>query len=409
MAIRPIVRKDLLILMRDRRALAVLLVMPMVFIAILGFSTGRLLGWQSENARLRLAVVDESGHELVPLIIDRLEVHEGMDLVPVEPWQAARRLVDRGEVTTAIRFGQAFGGRVAVLELRDVLDPQGGRLAGGLESLEVTVYRRPAQAVVGAIVDQMVFAEILRVLLPEVARRHPLAGAMLEAQRSGDPGPTRPTGEAMAATDASASLPDQGQLVYHFIVPAYAVLFAFFLINIMARSFLSERDRGTLRRLLAAPIGSAQLLMGKTLPFFLVSLVQGLVLFAFGRLLFGMSWGPEPLWLLAVIGCTSLAATSLGLLTAVLVRSDAQVSAYANLVVITLAGVSGCFMPREWLPEAMKQISLATPHAWSLIAYDQLLNAPAPDLGRVLGCCGMLLAFSAGFFAVGVWRFRRPI
>ena len=247
------------------------------------------------------------------------------------------------------------------------------------------------------------FGEVVRVIVPHVVNKDPLARTFLQARKALTTQQSKPI-ERETANTAQA---DFGGMVYQVIVPAYTVMFAFFLINIMARSFISEAANGTLRRLHAAPIGIGQLLIGKTVPFLIVSIVQGLLLFLFGKLLFGMSWGVQPWLLLPVIVCTSLAATTLGLLTAVLVRTDAQVSAYANLLVITLAGLSGCFMPREWLPEMMRQVSLAIPHAWSLIAYDQILNSPNPNLLRIGLCCLMLIVFSAVFFAFGCQRFRR--
>ena len=82
--------------------------------------------------------------------------------------------------------------------------------------------------------------------------------------------------------------------------------------------------------------------------------------------------------LLPIILTCSAAATGLGLLVATLVDSEAQVSAYSTSVVILLAGISGCFMPRDWLPETVQTLSLATPHAWALIGYDEVLTAPRP-------------------------------
>ena len=67
---------------------------------------------------------------------------------------------------------------------------------------------------------------------------------------------------------------------------------------------------------------------------------------------------------------------------------------------------SGCFMPREWLPEIMLKISLITPHAWSLMAYEQLLARQFVDVTVVRHCCLMLLTYSAIYFALGWWRFR---
>jgi ABC-2 type transport system permease protein len=110
--------------------------------------------------------------------------------------------------------------------------------------------------------------------------------------------------------------------------------------------------------------------------------------------------------LLPVMLCTSLAATSLGLMVATLVRTEAQVSAYGNFLVLTMAGISGCMMPRSWQPELMQKIGLVTPHAWALIAYDQILSRPTPELSVVWKCCELLLAFAAGFFVIGWWRAR---
>jgi ABC-2 type transport system permease protein len=196
-------------------------------------------------------------------------------------------------------------------------------------------------------------------------------------------------------------------VVYQKIVPAYTVMFAFFLVTLMSRSFLTERELGTLRRLKTTPVTATQLMLGKIVPFYFISLVQSALLFLFGRLLFGMKWGPEPVMLLPIVLATSAAATGLGLLIATLVRSDAQVTSLATLVILAMAGISGCFMPRDWLPPAMQQVSLVvTPHAWALIAYDQILNSRVPDLAQVWQSCAWLLVFTVAYFSVGWLRFR---
>jgi ABC-2 type transport system permease protein len=215
----------------------------------------------------------------------------------------------------------------------------------------------------------------------------------------------RVAGETAPPQQAAPATGTRGN-VYQILVPSYTVMFAFFLVNIMARSFISERDIGTLCRLRMAPVSRAGLLLGKTAPFFIISLVQSALLFLFGRLLFGMSWGATPAGLIPVVLCTSLAATTLGLLVATLARTESQVQAYATFLVITMAGISGCLMPRDWQPQLMQQISLITPHAWALIAYDQLLVREHLNWGVVGRGCAMLLAFAAVFFSVGWWRFQ---
>src|SRR3569623_2013424 len=123
--------------------------------------------------------------------------------------------------------------------------------------------------------------------------------------------------------------------------------------------------------------------------------------------MFGMSWGTYPAMLIPVLLTTSFSATGLGLLLATMVRTESQVASYSTFLVIVLAGISGCYMPRDWLPELMKTISLATPHAWALIAYEDLLTRAQPDFGLVLRCCGVLAAMGTACFVAGCLRFRR--
>jgi len=402
-----IIRKDLLILTRDRRAAATLVFMPLIFIAILGLSTGRIVRGENTAATLRIEWVDQSDSQLANDISRSIRQRDEIEWSHLDNVQRARQRVDDGRADAAVTIGSDFQRAVDALDLADWLDPGRGKLANGLEQLDIHLYAGPVPTVKSVIAEQLIFSAAIKTLLPHAAAKSPIVKAFLAAHSNTT---TASTDADAAAESHRSKLPARsGDIVYRVIVPGYTVMFAFFLINIMARSFISERQEGTLLRLQASPISRTSLLLGKTVPFFIISIVQGLLLFAFGRLLFGMSWGPLPLMLPPVIVCTSLAATGLGLLTAVLVRTDAQVSAYANLLVIALAGVSGCFMPRSWLPDSMRTISLATPHAWALIAYEQLLSGHQPDIARVLGCCAVLAIFGVGFFVIGAARFQRQL
>jgi ABC-2 type transport system permease protein len=168
--------------------------------------------------------------------------------------------------------------------------------------------------------------------------------------------------------------------------------------------FVAERRHGTLVRLRAAPLSRGQILLGKLLPCFAVSLVQGVFLLLCGKVVFGMSWGPQPWLLVPVVVCTSFAAVGLAVLVAGLARTEAQVAVYGTLVVLVLAGVSGSMLPREMMPEEMRQFSLVTPHAWALDAYADLLNpeGQTPDVGRVLLACAALTGFGA-VFLLAAW------
>jgi ABC-2 type transport system permease protein len=397
-----IASKDLRLLVRDRHALVVLLAMPLVFIAIIGFSVGKLTGWQSEKQGLKMAVVDEAGGELSRQVVAALEKRDGVRVETVADRAEAVERLDRHRADVAVLIGRGFSSRVEVLQLGDVLDTRHGPLAGGIGAFEIEVVQQNSFVNVRGIAEQIVYAEVVQTVAPHVARKLHFAQKLLDQaeQRHLEEATRSPVPKPAAVVPST-------RLTYQQLVPAYTVLFVFFLITVMARSFLGERDQGTLRRLRMAPLRPYQLLVGKTLPFYLLSLTQTALLFLAGRYLFGMECGSKPWLLVPTVLCTSLAATALGLMTATFVRTDAQVSGYTIFLVLTMGAVSGCLMPRELLPFEMQQVSLTTPHAWALMAFEQILRTDTPDIEQVARCCAALLLFALLFFSVGCQRFRR--
>ena len=203
---------------------------------------------------------------------------------------------------------------------------------------------------------------------------------------------------------AGTGVLNRGALRYQILVPSYTVMFAFFLVLSVGWLFVAERKHGTLVRLRAAPLTRGQILLGKLLPCLVVSLLQGVFLLAAGRAIFGMTWGARPDLLLPLVASTSFAAVGLAVLVASVARTETQVAVYGTLLVLVLGGVSGSLMPRDLMPEQMKTVSLVTPHAWALDAYNQLLTTPTPDVSLVLTACGALCAFGAAFTVLAWWR-----
>jgi ABC-2 type transport system permease protein len=197
---------------------------------------------------------------------------------------------------------------------------------------------------------------------------------------------------------------NRGAVRYQVLVPSYTVMFAFFLVLSVGWLFVAERKHGTLARLRAAPLTRGQILLGKLLPCVAVSLIQGFFLLLAGRIIFGMTWGSRPELLLPVVLSTSIAAVGLAVLVASIARTETQVAIYGTLIVLVLGGVSGSLMPRDLMPEKMKIASLATPHAWALDAYAQLLASPTPNVAFIATACGVLIAFGAAFTLLAWWR-----
>ncbi|HVV99379.1 MAG TPA: ABC transporter permease [Planctomycetaceae bacterium] len=396
-----ITKKDLRLIIKDKGALYTLLALPVVFIAILGVSTGELITTHESSKLLKVGVLDEDGSPLAQQVFHDLSHIGGLSVGTVPDRDQANFYLQDGRCSVVVFLGKDFHNVVEDLDPADVVDIEHGRLAQGLSALDVHVECAAEFAQVAELVEYVVLSAVLRVIAPEVLKRNRLISTLLnrmiqkhqDALQTGQVGPE--------------PIKPRGNIIYQTLVPAFMVMFAFFLVNIMASSFINERRLGTLRRLQMSQISPEQLLWGKTLPFLIVSIAQCVLLFLSGKFMFGMSWGTYPAMLIPVLLTTSFSATGLGLLLATIVRTESQVTSYSTFLVIVLAGISGCYMPREWLPELMKTISLGTPHAWALIAYDELLTRAHPNFGLVLRCCGVLTAMGSACFAAGCLRFRK--
>jgi len=399
-----ITKKDLRLILKDRGALYTLLALPVVFIAILGVSTGQLITTHESAQLVKVGLVDEDGGELAEKIFHDLSQIGGLKVARVVDRDEATMYLQDGRSSVVVILGSGFQDRVDELNMGDVLDMEHSRLAQGLGAIDMRVECGAAFVGVAQLVEYVVLSAVLRVVSPEVVKRNKLVARLMErmVQRH-----EQEIAEGHPDTPPPEPVKPKGNIIYQTLVPAFMVMFAFFLVNIMANSFISERKLGTLRRMQMSRISPVQLLWGKTLPFLIVSIAQSLLLFLSGKLMFGMSWGTYPLMLTPVILTTSISATGLGLLLATIVRTESQVTSYSTFLVIVLAGISGCYMPRDWLPELMKNVSLATPHAWALIAYQELLTHNNPNMWSVMQCCAILTTMGLSCFGLGWLRFRR--
>ena len=435
--------KDLRLVWRDRRALIVLLAMPLVMILVLGLSLGEGFGQKADD-RLRISVVDqdegftdadapgnEGEHHWSNVVQQDLTQTAGIRVEVIPDRAEAERLVQEGRRAAVLVFGPKFSRQITNCSF----------LAGGvnplfreginLQELDAELLRDPTQLTAASIIDQVAQVTTLRVVMPWMIGRAfekvgerlgpvvqtvikqmftnvDLTGKTWAALTRSEPKPTAGAEIIKYHSPHGEGLLNRGAMRYQILVPSYLVMFSYFLVLSAGRLFVAERQQGTLKRLRAAPLPRWKILGGKLIPCFVISVGQGLFLLGAGKLVFAMQWGSQPVWLVIVVLATSLSVTGLTLLVAALARTESQVTIYGTLLVLVLAGVSGCLMgDRELMPEAMQRASLATPHAWALVAYRQLLANPAgPNLQLVAQACGVLSVYGIGLIVLAWWLMR---
>lgn len=193
-------------------------------------------------------------------------------------------------------------------------------------------------------------------------------------------------------------------------VPGWTIFGLFWIVQTLALSIIAERARGAYGRILVAPVSMASYLVGKAIPYACVNLVQAFLMFGIGIWILPLFGAPGleianvPATIVLTLGI-SACAIAMGMFMASMTRSALFAGSVAAVVLVIMTALGGIMVPRFIMPTFMQRLGLIVPHGWALEGY---LDAVVRGHGalEVLPELGVLLAFAAGFFALALWRMR---
>jgi ABC-2 type transport system permease protein len=407
--------KDLKIFVKDPAALILTFLQPLMFILIMSYALSGLYG--GGDRPIRFLIVNQDQGRQAAAVIKDMQTIKSFALettwkdAPLSR-QSAERLIIEGKRNLAVIFPADFSAALEqgpgmqerrtakVIVIADpalssqFVDPIMGTLNGFIE-------RRSFMAMVPKGIDYLYEAS------SPVKPRNDRDAFKAQAERAMEGGLSGKENKPVTLEQVSppGMHVEKRPNAFQQNVPGYTIYGIFWIVSLLAGSVLRERREGTFRRLLIAPMGRAVMLIGKLLPFYMINLMQLIFIFALSKLLFGMTFGHSVAGVVAVSLAVSACATGLGIFVAAVARTEAQLGGLTVLLLLGLSALGGCFVPRFVMPSWLKAVGLATPHAWALDAYQDLL-VRGYGFAEVLPKVGVLAAFAVLFFVIGVWRFR---
>jgi ABC-2 type transport system permease protein len=211
--------------------------------------------------------------------------------------------------------------------------------------------------------------------------------------------------ETPVQTESGAGI----QTFFAYLFPGLTVMFIFFIVPMSSGAILNERENGTLRRLLTAPIPRGAILAGKILAYMLLGILQVVVIFAIAGAIFGTPLGKSAIGLVLLTLVVAFTAAALGIMIAALAKTEKQADSIGLILAFVLAGLGGSFaMSAQPLYRTGGFISILsglTPHAHAVEGY-YMLMAENASFVQILPHLGILLGMGIVFFLVGVWRFK---
>lgn len=195
--------------------------------------------------------------------------------------------------------------------------------------------------------------------------------------------------------------------VFDSIGPALIALFPFIVMFLVTSiTTLRERRTGTLERLLSMPLGRGDLILGYTLAFGLLAIVQSAVAVGFAIWVCGLEIAGSVWLLLAVAVADAVLGTTLGLLASAFARTEFQVVQFMPLLVFPQILLGGLFLPREQLPDVLRVISDWLPLSHAIDAL-QAVAENSEDAAYVVGELLIIGAWIVGAVVLGSVTLRR--
>lgn len=189
-------------------------------------------------------------------------------------------------------------------------------------------------------------------------------------------------------------------------VGGWAMMFLLFSLTAASASLFEEKQSGVVLRILASPISRVQILWGKYLFNMLLGIIQLIVLFTAGAMIFGIDIISHFFNLTLVVVAASLACTAFGMLLAAVSRTEAQARGLGTFLILTMSSIGGAWFPISFMPEAVQFFSKATIVYWSMDGFMQVLWRGAstadvlPNVFVLFGIAGLITAISA-------WQFKK--
>ncbi len=189
---------------------------------------------------------------------------------------------------------------------------------------------------------------------------------------------------------------------FNHMIPSTSVMFILFTILMYGGIILlQERREGQLERIYLSPASFSSIIAGKWLSRLFLGMLQITILFLAGKILFKTYLGNSipALFLVALFFCGTIAGMSI--LLGSIIRKEEVLVVFNILFANLMAGLGGCWMPRELFPPGLKTASFIFPTAWTMDAFDKLIFF-GYDLKSVSLNIFVLFLFSLVFFFLAV-------
>ena len=384
-----ILKKEFLVMGRDVHALAVLFIMPVAFILIMSLAMRDLFETHTVN-QIKILVVNQDKSDLSRAFVQTLEklgtfsLHHmddeiSFDLIRHHMFQ------DDFKFALVIEKGFSLAGRQMILLVKPSVNRQ--------------TYTILKNTLAANLAKTKIFYQLK-------GQEKMLGYAGIDIDKLMQPADTPIETRYVSKGKLKFKVPTSVQQS----VPAWLVFSMFFVVIPLSNTFIAEKNYGTLMRLQSMNISTGFLLAGKLLPFFIVNLIQVVLMILVGVFLVpllggdALTMGDSYGGLLLITTAVSFCSISFALLVASIAKTTEHATTIGGVFNIILGALGGIMIPKFVMPDFMQTLSVLSPMSWGLEGFLDIFlrNGNVLDVMReslLLSLIGLVI-FSATAFII---------
>ena len=185
-----------------------------------------------------------------------------------------------------------------------------------------------------------------------------------------------------------------------------AVFVLFFTFVLTGVSFLRERAQGTLERLLTTPVGRADILVGYTTGFFVLAMVQSVIVVTFTLLVLQVNYQGSLWQIWTVLVPLVVVGVSLGIFISTFARNEFQVVQFIPLLLAPQIFLSGVIAEVDKMPAVLEVLAYLLPLTYAVDGLQDIMlrGDSLGSLGLELGVLALYVVALLTAAAVAVRR-----
>ncbi|MBO3800399.1 MAG: ABC transporter permease [Candidatus Brockarchaeota archaeon] len=199
---------------------------------------------------------------------------------------------------------------------------------------------------------------------------------------------------------------NRARILGWYTIGAIGMMFLYSGFSSGATLIVSEKERGTLKKLFSTPLTEGEFLIGGFLSQLMMLLISALILMLVGASpVVGACIAFNPFNLTHILAlifiiCGALMSMSIGSLISLISKTWSSASNLATVLGILLSFTTGVWFPIEWMPQPVRFLAIIFPPAWSIeasrriLVFETIAETLVLDTTKIFFSTALLLALA---------------